>query len=186
MEVMQAIKERRSIRKYKSAPVSDNNLMIVMEAGQSAPSWANTQCWQFIVVRDAEKKRSIQKILSLGNQSKLNLDIVPIVIAACVEHEKSGYRDGKVVTDKGNSWSMLDLGLALQNITLAAYSLGLGTLHVGMFDNSEVARILGVPENITVVELMLLGYPDEQPAARSRKALSKIVHYDQYIPQQEE
>ena len=78
---------------------------------------------------------------------------------------------------------MLDLGLALQNMTLAAYSMGLGTLHIGMFDNREVAKIVGAPENIVVVELVLLGHPNEKPEVRPRKGLTTFVHYEQY-PQQ--
>ena len=180
MEVMQAIRERRSIRNYKPDPVSESDLNTVLEAGRLAPSWANTQCWHFVVVRDAEMKRRLQKMLGQGNQARLNLDIVPVVIVACVERGKSGCREGKPLTDKGESWQMFDLGLALQNMTLAAHSLGLGTLHVGMFDNLAVAKLINIPENMMVVELLLLGYPNEKPEARPRKALSEIVHYDRY------
>lgn len=179
MEVIEAIKGRRSIRRYKPDPVSDADLEAILEAARWAPSWANSQCWQFVVVQDGETKRKLQQTLSPGNQARLSLEDVPIVIVACAERGKSGYKDGRAATDKGD-WFMFDVALAVQNMTLAAYSLGLGTVHVGLFDSRQVVRILGVPTDIAVVELILLGHPDEQPDARPRKALSDFVHYDKY------
>jgi nitroreductase len=75
---------------------------------------------------------------------------------------------------------MFDVGLALQNLTLAAYELGLGTVHVGLFDAQKAAQVMGVPKGVVVVELMPLGYPDEQPAARPRKELAGMVFYEKY------
>jgi len=83
-------------------------------------------------------------------------------------------------TEKGEWWFMFDVGLAMQNITLAAHALGLGTVHIGNFDTNEVARILGIPANIAVVELMALGWPDETPPVRPRKEISEFVVYERY------
>ena len=83
-------------------------------------------------------------------------------------------------TDKGQWWLMFDLGLAMQNVALAARALGLGTVHIGMFDAEEVARILDIPDNVVVVELMALGWPDETPPVRPRKEISDFVSYEKY------
>jgi nitroreductase len=83
------------------------------------------------------------------------------------------------VTDKGD-WYMYDVALAMQNLTLAAHALGLGTVHIGAFDAIKVAEILGVPQGFAVVAMTPLGYPDESPEARTRKELAEIVFYDKF------
>ena len=186
MEVLEAIKTRRSIRRYKSTPVDDKTLELVLEAGRWAPSWANTQCWRFIVVRDSELKNKLADIL-IGVSDKPNraaeaMRNAPVAIVACGETRKSGYsiREPKrPVTEKGD-WYMFDVALAMQNMTLAAHSLGLGTVIVGAFDAMRVAEILGVPEGFVVVSMTPLGYPDEEPPIRPRKELSEIVFHDKF------
>jgi len=104
----------------------------------------------------------------------------PVVIVACAEIGKSGYYKGVPTTDKGDYWYMFDVGLALQNLTLAACELGLGTVHVGNLDAQKAAQVMEVPKGIVVVELIPLGYPDEQPDARPRKDLAGMVFYEKY------
>jgi nitroreductase len=180
MELMEAIKGRRSIRKYKSDPLREEDIEKVLEAARWAPSWANTQCWQFVVVRDAEVKESLSQTLAPGNPATSAIKDAPVVIVACAERGRSGFKSGAVVTDKGNWWFMFDVALATQNLTLEAYSLGLGTVHVGWFDAQKVAQILNVPESTSVVEMTPLGYPAREAKTPSRKALSEIVHYERY------
>ena len=177
--VLQAIRERRSVRRYKPDDVSDSDLNIVLEAARWAASWANTQCWEFVVVRDKELKAKLSNTLSINNPASLAIRQAPVVIVACAHREKSGYYKGKPVTDKGD-WFMFDMALAMQNLALAAYALGLGTVHVGYFDAQKVADVIDIPEEMTVVELMPLGYPDEEPKAPPRKELSEILSYDKF------
>ena len=82
-------------------------------------------------------------------------------------------------TDKGD-WLMFDVALAMQNVALAAYGLGLGTVRVALLDAGEVAKVLGVPENLAVVELMPLGWPEGEQAAPARKDISEFVFYERY------
>jgi nitroreductase len=187
MEAMEAIKGRRSIRKYTSRPVDDKTLNTVLEATRQAPSWANTQCWRFIVVRDRQIRNeladtAIDVAKGRANRGAEAIRTAPMAIVVCAELRKAGYytKGGKApVTDKGD-WYMYDVALAMQNLTLAAHALGLGTVHVGAFDAIKVAKILGVPEGFVVVSMTPLGYPDESPQARSRKELSEIVFYDKF------
>lgn len=185
MEILEAIKNRRSIRQYKPTPVDDKTLELILEAARWAPSWANTQCSRFIVVRDPGIKDKLADTLSSGrpdgkNPSTESLRKAPVVIVACAELEKSGFYHGEPTTDKGD-WYMFDVALAMQNLVLAAHSVGLGTVHVGLFDAKEVAAILGVPQGFCVVSLTPLGYLDQEPGpAPKRKELAEIVFYDKY------
>ena len=187
MELMEAIEGMRSIRKYTSRAVDDKTLEIVLEAARQAPSWANTQCWRFIVVRDSKLKNkladtAIEVVTGKGNRGAEAMRVTPIAIVVCAELRKAGYSLGEPmgpVTDKGD-WYMYDVALAMLNLTLAAHGLGLGTVHIGAFDAVKAAEILGVPEGFAVVAVTPLGYPDEEPKARPRKELAEIVFYDKF------
>ncbi|MFC2035991.1 nitroreductase family protein [Chloroflexota bacterium] len=179
MEILELIKSRRSIRRYKTTPVDDKIIESILEAARWAPSWANEQCWRFIVLRDTSMKGEVANTLSANNPAADAIRRAPVVIVACAETKKSGYYHGEATTDKGD-WYMFDVALAMQNLVLAAHSLGLGTVHVGLFDAVRTASILKVPEGFCVVELTPLGYPDEVRDPRPRKELSEIVFYDKW------
>ncbi|MCX8177846.1 MAG: nitroreductase family protein [Candidatus Bathyarchaeota archaeon] len=179
MDVIEAIKTRRSIRKFKCDPVEEDKLLAVLEAARWAPSWANTQCWEFIIVKNNETKRKLAETLTPWNPARDAVQNAPIVIAACAKIGISGFRDGKPVTDKGDFY-MFDLALAVQNLTLAAHSLGLGTVQVGSFDALKASAILKVPENMKLVELIPLGYPAEEGRPPKRKEIKEFVHLEEY------
>jgi len=179
MDTIEAIRNRRSIRKYTSVPLEDDKLATILEAGRQAPSWANTQCWRFIVVRDPALKNSLAGILSERNPATEAFKQAPVLIVACAELGQSGYYSGKASTDKGD-WYLFDIAIAMENMALAACSLGLGTVHVGLFDAVKAAQLLQVPPGFCVVEIMPLGYPDQAPNPRPRKEMSQIVFYEQF------
>jgi nitroreductase len=179
MDLFKAIRERRSIRKYKPGPVSEGDLKQVLEAARWAPSWANTQCCRFVVVRDKELKDNLAQTLPERNPARAAIGQAPIVIVVCAYLGKSGCFKGEPVTDKGD-WFMFDVALAMQNLTLVAHALGLGTVHVGFFDARKAAELVSLPEGMAVVELMPLGWPDEQGKAPVRMELSELVSYDKF------
>lgn len=186
MEVIEAIESRRSIRRYKADPVKEKDLKIILEAARQAPSWNNTQCWRFVIVRDPEVKAKLADTLSSAfakNPAIPAIGNAPVVIVACAVLGKSGYLKGESsnieATDKGD-WFMFDVALAMQNLVLAACSLGLGTVHVGLFDAKKAAEVLGLPEGVVCVEMTPLGYPDGEPKVIPRKELSELVFYDRY------
>jgi nitroreductase len=179
MEVLEAIRTRRSIRKYTADPIDDKTLETVLEAARQAPSWANSQCWHFVVVRDGETKSKLSDTLNETNPARNAICNAPLVIVACAEMGKAGHKDGEVVTDKGD-WFMFDVALSMQNLVLAAHSLGLGTVYVGRFDAGKAARTLSVPEGYRVVAMTPLGYPAETKEPRPRRELGEIVHYDKW------
>ncbi len=179
MDLMETIKKRRSIRKYKPDPVSPETLQIVLEAVRWAPSWANTQCCEVIVVKDPKVKSELATALSSGNPAFSSMTDAPLVLVICGIREISGYYKGQPRTGKGD-WLMFDTGLAMQNLCLAAHALGLGTVVVGSFNHQRVAEILGVPQNIEVVAITPLGYPAAEGVTPKRKDISELVHYDRY------
>ena len=179
MDTLDAIMTRRSIRRYKDTPVDDATLEKVLEAARWAPSWANTQCARFVVVRDNDVRAGLVEALSEGNPATKALQNAPLIIVACAVKGTSGYYHGEVQTPKGD-YFMLDVGLAMENLVLAAHALGLGTVHVGLFDHDKVDALLNVPEGTTVVEMTPLGYPDREATAPPRKELSEIVVQDRF------
>jgi nitroreductase len=179
MDTIEAIKARRSIRQYKDTPVTDEQLKTVLEAVQWAPSWANTQCWEIVVVRDASVKEKLAGTLSPGNPSTDAVKNAPIVLVACAQKGKSGYYKGKAITSKGD-WLMFDMGLAVQNLCLAAQSIGLGTVQIGAFIPEDAEKILGVPDDATVVVIVPLGVPAADSKAPKRREIEEFVHNDKY------
>jgi nitroreductase len=186
VDTLETIKNRRAIRKYKADPVDDKTLEIVLEAARLAPSWANTQCWKFIVIRDTAVKAKLAETLARPSPESptnpaLNAVInAPVVIVACAEKGISGFYDGKPTTDKGEWWFMFDPGIAMQNLALASASLGLGTVHIGLFDAAKVAALLNIPANYSVVAMTPLGYPEFQPKPRPRKELAEIIFHEKF------
>ncbi len=179
MDLMEAIKGRRSIRKYKPDPVPEEVLQTLMEAVRWAPSWANTQCWELIVVKDPGVKSELATTLPKGNPALSSMVEAPMVLVLCGKKGTSGFYRGQAVTDKGD-WLMFDTGIAMQTVCLAAYSLGLGTVVVGMFDHKKAEEILRVPQHIEVVAMTPLGYPATGGSTPKRKDKSEFVFSDRY------
>ncbi|HDJ27766.1 MAG TPA: nitroreductase [Proteobacteria bacterium] len=181
MDSLECLMTRRSIRKFADREVDNETLQKVIEAARYAPSWANTQCWEFIVVRDPEVKERLEQTFPQENAARKSVTQAPLVLAIMGKRELSGYYKGKPATNKGDSWYMYDLGLASQNLALAAHSLGLGSVVLGLFDASAAEKILSVPEGISVVALMPMGYPEKIPSAASpRKPLCEFVFLNKY------
>jgi nitroreductase len=184
MEVLEAIRTRRSIRRFLDKPVEEEKIQAIMEAVRMSPSWANLQCWRFVVVKDRPSRERISELsyvetffAPLGyktNPSKKGLAEAPVVIVACADPERSGV-----------IWSqyyyMTDLGIAAQSLMLAAHGLGLGTVFVGVFDEIKVRELLLIPENVRIVGIFPLGYPkDENKTGPARKPLNEFVFYDKW------
>jgi nitroreductase len=179
MDLMEAIKGRRSIRKYKPDPVPEEVFRTVMEAVRWSPSWANTQCWEVIAIKDPSVKSELATVLPKGNPAIPSMAEAPLILVLCGRKGISGFYKGQMTTVKGD-WLMFDTGIAMQSLCLAAYSLGLGTVVVGMFDHKKAEKILGVPGDIEVVAMTPLGYPATEGSTPKRKDFSEFVSSDRY------
>jgi len=164
MEVFEAIKKRRSIRRFRLETIPDETLMSILEAGRLAPSAGNRQPWRFIVVKDAERKR----VLAETTNNYLFVTDASVVVVALGDPNASP------------RWFRQDPMIAMEHIVLAATSLGYGTCWIGGFDEEEVKRVLGVPERLAVIAMLPIGVPDESPPPRPRKALGEIVYLEEY------
>ncbi|MBN1422455.1 MAG: nitroreductase family protein [Planctomycetes bacterium] len=167
MKILDAIRARRSVRVFRAAPIPEDALLRILEAARIAPSARNIQEWKFIVVRDAETKRRL--VPACANQAFVA--DAPIVIAGCA-----------TVTDYvmrcGQPAHAIDLAIAIDHMTIQAAAEGIGTCWIGAFYEDQVRGVLGVPEQVRIVQLLCLGVPDEpldpdQP--KKRKALSEII-----------
>ncbi len=179
MELMEVIKSRRSIRRYEEKDVPDEVLNQLFEAVMWTPSWANTQCWELIVVKDRDTKEKLQETISKGNPATKAMVSAPVVIALCGKLESAGYYHGQVTTKFGD-WFMFDLGLATQNLCLTAHNLGLGTVIVGLFDHDRAKEILAVSPGYELVVLIPLGYPAKEPRAPKRREPGEFVHFGKF------
>jgi nitroreductase len=179
MDLLKAIGERRSVRKYKSDPIPEEIILEILEAGRHAPSWANTQVSRFIVVKDRTVRGTLQETLTPNNPSRAAMVDAPCVICVIAKKGMSGYYKGQPSTSKGD-WLMFDAGISMEHIVLAAWNFGLGTVHVGNFDAEKAEEILKIPDGFTVVEMTPLGYFDEIPRATPRRALKESVFLDFY------
>ena len=176
---MEAIKGRRSIRKYKADPIPEEALEKVIEAVRWSPSWANTQCWEVILVRDPKMKSELASTLTTTNPARSAMTEAPLVVVLCGKKGISGFKKGEAATVKGD-WLMFDTGIAMQTLCLAAHALGLGTVIIGLFDHRKAEEILGVPQNVEVVAMTPLGYPAAQGSAPKRKEVSEFVFNEKY------
>jgi nitroreductase len=179
MEMLEAISTRRSIRKFQDRQVEPEKLKAVLEAARLAPSWANRQCWRFVVVQEAAVRARLSELsyidsyfAPLGykvNPAQKGLAEAPVVIVACADPDKSG-------TLGGQQYYLTDLGIAAQNLMLAAHAQELGTVFVGVFDEDKIRELLDIPAEIRIVGLFPLGYPLEgKKEGPVRKPLSAIA-----------
>ena len=180
MELQEAILKRRSVRKFTEDVVTDEELRQIFETVRWSPSWANTQVWEFIVVRD---KALIEKVT--GTYAEKNPAIkcslaASALIVACAKTGISGCYDGKETTAIKN-WYMFDLGLAVQTLCLKAHELGLGTVVVGLMDHEACEKILAVPEGRKVVAVIPIGRPAVPPReGPARRPVSEIVYLNTF------
>ncbi|MFB3890248.1 MAG: nitroreductase family protein [Candidatus Bathyarchaeia archaeon] len=170
MDVLEAVKTRRSIRKYDPKPVEEEKLTNILEAARLSPTAANRQPVEIIVVKDqATKQRLIQ---AYKREWFTN---APIILATCANPQKAWKRAD------GEEYWKVDAAIAMQTMVLVATAQGLGTCWIAGFDEKKAKEILGIPENIRVVSLTPLGYPAEtKTQVEERKPLEQLIHHDHW------
>jgi nitroreductase len=169
MDVFEAIRSRRSIRRYAGRPMEEDAIGQVLEAARLAPSANNHQEWRFIVVREPEARMR----LSIAAKGQGFVGEAPVVIACCAVESQH-------VMTCGQFAYAIDLAIAVDHMTIAAAALGLGTCWVGAFYEDKVREVLGIPGDVRVVALLTLGYPAEKPSPRPRKNLKDIVCHEKW------
>ena len=172
MEVMEALKGRKSVKSYLPTPVEEEKLQKVLEAGRLARSSYNSQCRKFIVVTDPAVKKAIHD--KAGTQPMI--EQAPVVLVLCAtpdtEHEDA--------MPCGEVKHPIDMALSGAYMMLEAYDQGLGTCWLGAFDAEAVKRTLGIPEDVKVVTMIPVGYHDGTQERKPRKSLEEITGYNRY------
>ncbi|MDO8690581.1 MAG: nitroreductase family protein [Dehalococcoidia bacterium] len=165
--ILDVIRTRRSIRKMTEQSIPEETLQAVLEAGRLAPSWKNGQCWRFIVVKDPERRALIARESSRGEL----MMVAPVVIVGCALPEQSGFLNGQ-------DYYLVDMGIALEHMILEATAQGLATCWIGIFNESIIKESLGIPDHVRVVNMVIMGYPDEERNPRPRLGLEEIAFVD--------
>ncbi len=204
MEVSEAIKKRRSIRRFKSAPVPDEKIELLLESARLAPSGTNTQPWRFIVVKDDETKKRLRK----AAHNQRHIKSAPVIIVCCADLKalkefpervdeliESGalpertrevfipyLKRGMSTVTRGEliTAAAANVAIAVEHIVLQAVEIGLGTCWVRWYEDDDVKEILDIPDHVEVMALLPIGIPDEDPSPRPRLRLDEIVFNEKY------
>jgi nitroreductase len=173
LDVLQAIRDRRSIRKFKDTPVEKEKIEQILDAARLAPSWKNLQCWRFLVLTDPAKKARLLEVFPEVNPGKGALAAAPCIIVVCADPTQSG-------VENGIEYYVADAAVAFEHLCLAAHALELGTCWMGWFEEAPIREALGIPAEMRVVGITPLGYPDQSPKPRPRKELAEIAYAESW------
>jgi nitroreductase len=173
LEVLEAIKGRRSIRAFTSQPVEQNQIETLIDAARHAPSAGNIQPWEFVIV----KKPFIKRQLAVAALNQAFIKEAPVAIVVCANEvmSESGYGSrGKTL------YCIQDTAAAAQNILLTAYAMGLGACWVGAFREEEVKQAIGLPDGVRPIAIIPIGHVLANPPKRPRRPLNEIMHDEEF------
>jgi len=179
--LIEAIANRRSIRAYTDEPVSQESLDQILEAARQAPSGNNTQPWHYIVIQSAEQRAAVAKV----SHDQKWMNTAPLFIACVGDINcRIPEYDGPPLDENTSAWPLKqmlrDMGIGIEHLVLEAENQGLGTCWVAWFTQDEIRPVLGVPDHAFVAAVVTVGHPTARPAARSRRPLEDIVHYERW------
>jgi nitroreductase len=178
-EILDLIKSRQSDRKYSTRPIEQEKLGRIIEAGRMAPSACNAQPWKFVIVTDPDL---VAKVAAAASAPLLGMNTfvsqAPVQIVIVREKPNLTSKIGASIKDK--DYSLIDIGIASENICLQAKAEGIGSCMLGWFDESLVKKLLGVPKNKRVELIITLGYSLSEQREKRRKPVEDTVSYNKY------
>jgi nitroreductase len=163
LDILDIIRARRSIRKFRPDPVSDDLVEKILEAGRWAPSGLNNQPWRFAVVRDRELMTEIANLTHYGTIVRSARVLIPVFIDTVTSYHREKDIQG--------------IGACIQNMLLEIHSLGLGAVWLGEIIRSNIAikHLLGLGDGLELMAVVALGWPAQRPRATKRKALQELI-----------
>ena len=177
MELIEGIKNRRSIRKFTDAEVTKEQIEEIVDIARFSPSWKNSQSVRYMLITDKALKDKIAEEGVMGFE--WNTGIIkgaPALVLILTVDKRAGYeRDGSESTSKGEHWQSFDAGIAAETFCLAAYAKGLGTVILGVYDEAKVSEMTGVPEGQKISALIPIGVPAEEPEVPKRKGVADLL-----------
>jgi nitroreductase len=173
MELFEAIRGRKSVRRYQKGDLASEDLRRILEAAICAPSAGNRQSWDFVVAKENQTKAALAEA-AYGQEF---IAQASAVIVVCANLARSSSRYG----DRGRDlYSIQDTAAAVQNILLASYALGYGSCWIGAFDESRVAHIVNASSQTRPVAMIPIGRPAESPDSRPRLSLGEVLHTERF------
>jgi len=163
MSLLDLILSRRSIRRYENKDIPEEVLQQILEAGRQAPSAANRQPIRFVIVKDQDILKNL-----CDNVITRFVKKAPVAIVGCADIKS-------LLTGK---WAVVDATIAMQNMVIAAWTLGIGSCWIGACNKEKVKELLKIPDKWKVVALVTLGYPAEQPKPRKKKPFEKLFNFN--------
>jgi nitroreductase len=169
MELLEALRTRRSVRQWTSDPVPDEVLRELVEAAAQAPSGGNNQPWAFVIIREPGRLKRL-RAASPGIAGR-----AAAVILICLDRNRGDETPGTSEYDMVH----LSLGAAMQNLLLAAHDRGLGACAIGSFHHASLGSIVSLPPHLELKLLIALGYPVSQPDAPALRPLSEVCYFEE-------
>jgi nitroreductase len=182
--VIDCLMNHRSIRKFKSKPVEPEKLDLILRAGTRAATAGNLQHYSLIVVDDDEKKRALENDPAFESSTMIVAVVDTYRLKRWFELNDAPFYFNQACNLFIGFWDAI---VSLQNVVIAAESLGLGTVYLGEVLSKDLGQILGTPEYVFPAGLAVVGYPDETPDLRPRLPLEAVVHRNGYqVPSDDE
>jgi len=178
-DILNFINSRQSDRKYSDKPVEKEKLERIIEAGRMAPSACNAQPWKFIVVTDPELVLKVADAAS-AKLIGMNSFVAQASVILVIVREKPNMSSKVGATIKNKDYSLIDIGIATENICLQAKAEGIGSCIIGWFDEKQLRKLLGIPKSKRVELLVTLGYSLSEQREKRRKAAGETVSYNKY------
>jgi len=168
MDVSQAIRSRYSCRTYADKPLETETLHAILEAARQAPSAKNLQDWRFVAVTDKDTRK---KLAAAANNQTF-LENAGAIVVACTASDH--------VMRCGQAIGPIDVAIAIEHMCLQATELGLATCWIGSFYPDKVRPVVGIPDDVTIIELLAIGYPADSPKEHRREPFEKIVSFERW------
>jgi nitroreductase len=170
MELAELISKRYSVRAYRSDPVEEEKLKQVLEAARLAPTAANRQPFQLIVISTAGREAELKRVYHREWFTQ-----APLVICACAIPA-----DGWTRSSDDKNYTDVDVAIVMDHLILTATHLGLGTCWIAAFDREAAREVLGLPDGVDPIIFTPLGYLADQPGPKERRSLSELVRYEHW------
>ena len=179
MELIEGIKTRRSVRNFTDEKISRDTLEKIIDAARFAPTWKNSQTARYIVIdsRDVMEKIADEGVMGRAHNAGIIRGAAALVVLTTTKGICGFEPDGSFSTSKGSGWQMFDAGIAAQTFCLAAHNYGVGSVIMGIFDEREVARVIGLDDSREVSALIAIGIPAREPGQSRRDDVSDYVRY---------
>ena len=179
MEAIECIKTRRSIRKFTNDALSHQDIEKIIEAASYAPSWKNTQIVRYTIIENRDIIDAIAKdgVLGFSFNAKTISRCPCLAVQSVVTGLSGREADGSFSTEKNDSWEMYDAGISAEAFCLAAHTLDIATVIMGIVDGEKISELISLPENQKVTTLIAMGHPAVNNSAPQRLEVSELVSY---------